>query len=1067
MRFADWNGADRGDRLVKFQTLWIDGYGKFAGRELALVPGLQIVAGPNEQGKSTLRHFVTDMLYGQKRSATQRVYEDSNEIREPWEGPGTYGGRLLYALDSGRLIEVQRSFDRADEWVKVYDRTDAREISGEFATLRNRESTFAERHLRMSKEVFLGTATISHITLDELGDKQALVKIREKLLSVADSGGSYGSAETAVRRIAERIEAIGRPSARSKPLPMARARLADLQKEIEHLQEVRRDLAAIEQQRSAVQDAISELLERRHGLERELDTIERIARAVCLRKADELSGQIAALTARCFALSHVRDFPLEQAAEVRPLVMGIEAAKAQLDRARKELDDLRRRHAAETARLGPDGMAEMEELDPEYETRLADIDARIARFVERIAGLDENRATALARQEEAARELAALPDYTRVAADPVTWLSQLSSSSGFAVRARDDERGKLDQLEMALQKRNVLMYQREALFSEVPDFPGILREYEANLRQSRESMAALRREADELAAHVDELGKRVPPYATMAVVCAFGAAVCAVTAFITNPGFLFASAFAGVGLIAFSSVALYAQRLRKRQRARQVSAETGLAAIEESSAVLRRPIEDLMEEGGCATARELEAQYDRYRQECAEIAVIGEQLEQQRARAAEADDRVRKLHVRIRETFLKLNEDISREEDVAPAAARAIGRYQEFRDAKRRAHESAEALERRQREIDALAADLERLRKEELELSLEARRLMRANHYPDEEKSDSALKALRAYRIRSAQVRQRRGSVAVLEGNIAMAEQQARREEDRAGDQVAGLARILERVGVTTVEEYLARADEAARYREWWRERGVLADRLEALLGGVHHQALRAQVVTDGPVPEAGTRDESGVRQDLESLRDEIEACRQREHALHIALAERTAGTRTLNEVEEERAATERRVWMLELEIQASTHAASAIEEVTRERHSRIAPQLAALASGYLSEITGGRYGELLINRDMQISIRIPQTKSLDQDPENRLSKGTVDQIYLALRIALVRTLSAGAESVPMLLDDPFANYDDARLERAMKLLSRIAETNQVLLFTCREDVVRAAEANGTPITRL
>ncbi len=1053
---------------MKFRTLWIDGYGKFAGRELDLVPGLQIVAGPNEQGKSTLRHFVTDMLYGQKRSATQRVYEDSNEIREPWEGMGTYGGRLLYALDSGRLIEVQRSFDRANEWVKVYDRTDAREISGEFATLRNRESTFAEHHLRMSKEVFLGTATISHITLDELGDKQALVKIREKLLSIADSGGNYGSAEVAVRRLAERIEAIGRPSARSKPLPMARAKLADLQKEVERIHEVRRDVAAIEQQRSAIQEATSDLLARRAALERELDTLERIGRADRLRKADELSGQIAGLTAKCFALSHVRDFPLEQAAEARPLTVGIEAAQAQLRRARKELDELRQRHGAECARLGPDGMAEMAELDPEYETRLMDLEARGTRLAERIAALEENRAAVSARREEAARELASLPDYTRVAADPVTWLSQLSSSFGFALRARDDERGKLVQLEGAIQKRSVVMYPREALFSGVPDFPGMLREYEVNIRQARESIAALQAEADDLAGQVDELTRRIPPYSVMAVVCAFGAAVCAVTAVEThNQGFLIASAFAGAGLLAFSGVALHARRSRGRLRMRLDSVLPEHDRLEEASAALRRPIEALMEEGGCATTRELDAQHDRYRQECAEIAVLAEQMDQQRAQTAQAEDGVQKLQRRIRETFHALGELIAREKDVAPAAARAIGRYQEFRDAKRRANESSEALDRRQREIDSLAADLEGLRREELEHSLEARRLMRANHYPEEEKSDSAAKALRAYRIRSAQVRQRRGNIAVLESNIAMAEQQALREEVRAGELVSALARILERAGVTTVEDFLARADEASRYREWWRERGVLADRLDTLLGGMKAEALRAQVAGDGPVPAIGVRDEATVKQGLDCVRNEIEDCRQREHALHIALAERAAGTRTLNEVEEERAATENRVWMLESEIQAATYAASVIEEVTRERHSRIAPQLAALASAYLAEITDDRYGELLINRDMQISIRIPQTKSLNQDPENRLSQGTVDQIYLALRIALVRTLSSGAESVPMLLDDPFANYDDARLERAMKLLARIAETNQVLLFTCREDVVRAAAAGDTPIIRL
>ena len=69
--------------------------------------------------------------------------------------------------------------------------------------------------------------------------------------------------------------------------------------------------------------------------------------------------------------------------------------------------------------------------------------------------------------------------------------------------------------------------------------------------------------------------------------------------------------------------------------------------------------------------------------------------------------------------------------------------------------------------------------------------------------------------------------------------------------------------------------------------------------------------------------------------------------------------------------------------------------------------------------------------------------------------------------MAMVQSLSEHSESIPMLLDDPFSNYDDDRLARTMHLLARTAQNNQVLLFTCREDVIRAAEDAGAPIVRL
>jgi uncharacterized protein YhaN len=54
-----------------------------------------------------------------------------------------------------------------------------------------------------------------------------------------------------------------------------------------------------------------------------------------------------------------------------------------------------------------------------------------------------------------------------------------------------------------------------------------------------------------------------------------------------------------------------------------------------------------------------------------------------------------------------------------------------------------------------------------------------------------------------------------------------------------------------------------------------------------------------------------------------------------------------------------------------------------------------------------------------------------------------------------------------MILDDPFANYDDERLERTMALLVRIAQHHQILLFTCREDVASVARSLEVPVMAL
>ena len=65
------------------------------------------------------------------------------------------------------------------------------------------------------------------------------------------------------------------------------------------------------------------------------------------------------------------------------------------------------------------------------------------------------------------------------------------------------------------------------------------------------------------------------------------------------------------------------------------------------------------------------------------------------------------------------------------------------------------------------------------------------------------------------------------------------------------------------------------------------------------------------------------------------------------------------------------------------------------------------------------------------------------------MSCGTADQMYLALRLAMVRRLLP--QDAPLVLDDALVNFDDERARAAVELLTREAENRQVILFTCHE----------------
>jgi uncharacterized protein YhaN len=71
---------------------------------------------------------------------------------------------------------------------------------------------------------------------------------------------------------------------------------------------------------------------------------------------------------------------------------------------------------------------------------------------------------------------------------------------------------------------------------------------------------------------------------------------------------------------------------------------------------------------------------------------------------------------------------------------------------------------------------------------------------------------------------------------------------------------------------------------------------------------------------------------------------------------------------------------------------------------------------------------------------------------DRQLSRGVRDQLVLAVRLALARFLARPGEPLPLLLDDPFAHYDDTRFRRGMSALAEEASGHQIILLTCQAE---------------
>lgn len=109
-----------------------------------------------------------------------------------------------------------------------------------------------------------------------------------------------------------------------------------------------------------------------------------------------------------------------------------------------------------------------------------------------------------------------------------------------------------------------------------------------------------------------------------------------------------------------------------------------------------------------------------------------------------------------------------------------------------------------------------------------------------------------------------------------------------------------------------------------------------------------------------------------------------------------------------------------------------------------IKDQLDAEVSRYVSEMTGGRYDRIRVDENGKLLV-YQEGRTI---PLEQLSKGTLEQMYFALRLA-VGNVFTSEEKMPLLLDETFAMYDEGRLAEALLLLEQ--QKTQVFLFTCQK----------------
>ncbi len=1103
---------------MRIKEVAVDGFGLLHGTRIQPHPGLTLVRGQNEAGKTTLLAFVRAILFGFETHRYRALaggrrggwldVEMADERRFRIERYGqTGGGGRLRVLDTagvdfgpGLLPQLlqgveQRVFrnifafglDELAQFERLTDSEVAARIYGAGLGLGAVSALEVESALRGAREGLFkpgGHNPAINALLREIEQVDGQLRGR-------DLPREYGEGHARLKELDERLEELASELRGIGDQRRACERLVDGWPTWIDLQAAVRDRAQLGDVRSYPAD----VLERHGGLETDCrNAADALVRASERRERCEADFAVLVVDEAVLARRTEVEEVLEQAGLDRTRREELERVAHERDLARAQLDESLQRLGAgwtpDRVAVFDDSIAVQTEISGRFRTLLDRTAENVATVRRDVATTETGLADARAELEGIDGELVKIVESLAGRPQPEARERQLRTIDELRTR-----------LEIARNGGGADASQVDAGASTADAGALPLAE---RLRHARALRGALERKRD-LAALLAALpvpNAAAAPggrYLAPAVIAAVGAVAAGVSLVIGAP-VLVAVLIAILGLAAAAYVLLRPAAAPDTAAATRASLDQQLASAQGEAAAHRAALK--LEVG--ITLDHVEAVLavlDQEELEAGRKAVLLEQVERAAREAAEVEIRLSEAcletglppaptdaHLEAFRTTLAADRELE---------ARRIGLVQQrttlarrLESLERRHEELATTLDASERNASAAQAEWSAwLQAHGLDPTLDRETAARVLETVTAAKRP--LQTLRSLEERLAHLQDEHLAFVTSLSGLAELLPGGRLDVSRLPESVAELDRRLkvavdqertrtavgqELEGLCRDEEEAQQVDERARtaYGAFLAEQGAAdaatlrteverAGRVQALEGRIETDT-QALAALSGPGQALTALQEAlGGIDDIETTRrriDELAAAAEDRETERSSVHEEAGALRDrLAEMERDVAATAERQRRSDLQARLGDQAESwtvlalATAVLARAREAYEAahrPAVVESAERYFREWTDGRYLRILAPLGHQVEA--VEHRDGTQVPLAGLSRGTAEQLYLALRFGLVEHFAAGAEPLPIVMDDILVNFDDERAARAARSIEELAERNQVIYFTCHPE---------------
>ena len=1036
---------------MRIHGLHIDGFGRFADwRRGPFERPVTLFHGANEAGKSTLLEFIRRLLFG---------FPDGRSSSNPYPPlwGGEHGGRLTLVGGAGEAVTVQR-FQGAGGGPLMLTGANGGEVP---------DSVLLRLLGNHSKTVFQNVFTF---TLDELHD-EALLKDDQVNSQIYSAGMGAANLPKAFKTLQEQKNKIFLKGGRNHKiyevagkLDSIDADLAEVNKNSESYGSLSRKLKSIESKLQELEDRREKnnsLTDRKIRLENawpDWNVLYEVERDLRLIPAIENfpangAGRLESLEDRMRVAKNERDSAAAEASDVKIQAEAQIANEAVLDRTEEirklerslasfdnDVRDLPERQA-ELERQTSDLMATLRELGPDWDEV-------------RLEGFD----LSLAVQEQISRYAQSLQETDKQMEQSQTEHVQAERLLEEVVAARRKAQQELDNAPMPNLKQDEVG-QRRTTLRQMQSWLAEIKSIQARISDLQAQLAGIESSATP---SQGQRGSLVLSIAGLIV----GLALFAGGAAVDDPA-RFMGMVAGISLIGMAAYVFITRRPSINQDAESPLAASIRESLHRAEANLARLHSDFEREAEPfrldvndeRSLMDAMQDLDEAEAQLRNRAALAVTLDQAKQLAREREGRERQSAQAVKQSRENLQAAQNEwrnwlnarglQGNFSPATVEVLrGKVELGKNQMRTLQGSRQSTASMQQRIEAYVAAVDLLAAD-FDQAIDHRNLQAVA---------TAVGQLVELRTEvDDKVTNRNIAKEALRNSVRRLQERKKLLQEVEGERQV----LLQSGGVNDAEAFRQRAEQHRLRLELEQKKRETLGRLQLLSGP-------GRPLEDMMGMLAGTNLQSiqDSRAQLEEERDEIQT-----NLLELSSAKGSTQTtldQLVGEEESSQLRTERHRLVEAMRSHAQAWAVRTVAEnllkkaqVKFERERQ--PDVLRAAQDFFCKITGGRY-ETVFSPLGQPEIRITDSNGDVKQP-NQLSRGTREQLFLSLRFGLIRHLGRHTEPQPVILDDALVNFDPCRGRMAAEAFLDLAETNQVLVFTCHPQIVewftKAAESKG------